>query len=183
MPASKRSMRDPRATRVAPGRAAGVDGADVGGPGNGVHATPAGVPCAGPESITRNAAPAGEPIPMRKQPTGEPCAGELHARFGGREAQAFPTPIQNPAIRVGAGFLPRTPPKRSHHHAHELDPTETRLRSDEICHFAPLRVRILPEPLAENRDPFHTRNVTHRESARYSRRRTVSSMAGNSLHL
>jgi hypothetical protein len=27
---------------------------------------------------------AGEPIPMRKPPTGEPCAGEPHARFGGR---------------------------------------------------------------------------------------------------
>jgi hypothetical protein len=25
-----------------------------------------------------------EPIPMRKLSTGEPCAGELHARFGGR---------------------------------------------------------------------------------------------------
>src|SRR5262249_668567 len=25
-----------------------------------------------------------EPIPMRKLPTGEPCAGEPHARFGGR---------------------------------------------------------------------------------------------------
>ena len=24
------------------------------------------------------------PIPMRKPPTGEPCAGEPHARFGGR---------------------------------------------------------------------------------------------------
>ena len=94
VPAGKRSMRDPRATRVAPGRAAGVDAADVGGPGNGVHATPAGVPCAGPESITRNAAPAGEPIPMRKQPTGEPCAGELHARFGGRGGASLPYPYQ-----------------------------------------------------------------------------------------
>jgi len=25
-----------------------------------------------------------ETTPMRKPPTGEPCAGELHARFGGR---------------------------------------------------------------------------------------------------
>ncbi len=25
-----------------------------------------------------------EPIPMRKRPTGEPCAGKPHARFGGR---------------------------------------------------------------------------------------------------
>ena len=31
---------------------------------------------------------------MRKPPTGEPCAGEPHARFGGRGRQEpFPTPI------------------------------------------------------------------------------------------
>src|SRR5262245_29542692 len=37
----------------------------------------------------------GEPIPMRKPPTGEPCAGEPHARFGGRGRQEpFPTPIE-----------------------------------------------------------------------------------------
>src|SRR5882724_12491502 len=36
---------------------------------------------------------AGEPIPMRKPPTGEPCAGEPHARFGGRgRRKPFPTP-------------------------------------------------------------------------------------------
>ena len=36
----------------------------------------------------------GEPIPMRKLPTGEPCAGEPHARFGGRgRRKPFPTPI------------------------------------------------------------------------------------------
>src|SRR5215831_2559877 len=36
----------------------------------------------------------GEPIPMRKPPTGEPCAGESHARFGGRgRREPFPTPI------------------------------------------------------------------------------------------
>jgi len=35
-----------------------------------------------------------EPIPMRKPPTGEPCAGEPHARFGGRGGRKpFPTPI------------------------------------------------------------------------------------------
>src|SRR6516225_6031625 len=34
----------------------------------------------------------GVPIPMRKPPTGEPCAGELHARFGGRgRRKSFPT--------------------------------------------------------------------------------------------
>jgi hypothetical protein len=30
---------------------------------------------------------------MRKPATGEPCAGEPHARFGGRGGGAFPTPI------------------------------------------------------------------------------------------
>ena len=36
----------------------------------------------------------GKPIPMRKPPTGEPCAGEPHARFGGRGGrEPFPTPI------------------------------------------------------------------------------------------
>ncbi len=34
---------------------------------------------------------------MLKPPTGEPCAGELHARFGGRGGrQPFPTPIGKP---------------------------------------------------------------------------------------
>ena len=31
--------------------------------------------------------------PMRKPPTGEPCAGKSHARFGGRGGDAVPTPI------------------------------------------------------------------------------------------
>ena len=32
---------------------------------------------------------------MRKLPTGEPCAGEPHARFGGRgRREPFPTPIR-----------------------------------------------------------------------------------------
>ncbi len=36
-----------------------------------------------------------EPIPMRKPPTGEPCAGEPHARFGGRgRREPFPTPYR-----------------------------------------------------------------------------------------
>src|SRR5947208_13778925 len=36
-----------------------------------------------------------EPIPMRKPPAGEPCAGEPHARFGGRgRREPFPTPIR-----------------------------------------------------------------------------------------
>jgi len=37
-----------------------------------------------------------EPIPMRQPPTGEPCAGEPHARFGGRgRRKPFPTPIES----------------------------------------------------------------------------------------
>jgi hypothetical protein len=37
---------------------------------------------------------------MRKPPTGEPCAGEPHARFGGRgERKFFPTPIKHFSLR------------------------------------------------------------------------------------
>ena len=32
------------------------------------------------------------PIPMWKPPTGEPCAGEPHARFGGRGGATLPDP-------------------------------------------------------------------------------------------
>ena len=36
-----------------------------------------------------------EPIPMRKPQSGEPCAGEPHARFGGRGGrEPFSTPIK-----------------------------------------------------------------------------------------
>ena len=42
---------------------------------------------------------------MLKPPTGEPCAGEPHARFGGRgESILFPTPIIPPALLVVADF-------------------------------------------------------------------------------
>ena len=34
-----------------------------------------------------------EMLPMRKLPTGEPCAGKPHARFGGRGGKTVPTPI------------------------------------------------------------------------------------------
>jgi hypothetical protein len=38
---------------------------------------------------------------MRKPPTGEPCAGKLHARFGGRGGLLpFPTPIFLPSPQV-----------------------------------------------------------------------------------
>src|SRR5262245_54673943 len=44
----------------------------------------------------------GEPIPMRKPPTGEPCAGEPHARFGGRgRPEPFPPPIGFSVVRMG----------------------------------------------------------------------------------
>ena len=39
----------------------------------------------------------GVPIPMRKQPTGEPVAGEPHTGFGGRgRGSPLPTPILTP---------------------------------------------------------------------------------------
>ncbi len=39
---------------------------------------------------------------MRKPPTGEPCAGEPHARFGGRgRRKPFPTPI----VELSADFF------------------------------------------------------------------------------
>jgi hypothetical protein len=38
---------------------------------------------------------------MRKPPTGEPCAGEPHARFGGRgRREPFPTPIDLEKILI-----------------------------------------------------------------------------------
>ena len=44
---------------------------------------------------------------MLKPPTGEPCAGEPHARFGGRGGrQPFPTPIK---ARRKAHNPPRSP--------------------------------------------------------------------------
>ena len=44
---------------------------------------------------------AGEPTTMLKPPTGEPCAGEPHARFGGRGGTyPFPTPIcKDPTVK------------------------------------------------------------------------------------
>ena len=48
---------------------------------------------------------------MRQLPTGEPCAGELHARFGGRgERRLFSTPISlikhlDPRLRGDDNFL------------------------------------------------------------------------------
>src|SRR5207245_559632 len=46
------------------------------------------------QKSARRALCAGAPIPMRKLPTGEPCAGEPPARFGGRGGrEPFPTPI------------------------------------------------------------------------------------------
>ena len=49
-----------------------------------------------------------EPIPMRKPPTGEPCAGEPHARFGGRgRRKPFPPPIsfEFPGFRVAPAMV------------------------------------------------------------------------------
>ena len=47
-----------------------------------------------PGTVHHGSSPPSEPIPMRKPPTGEPCAGKPHARFGGRGGlKSFPTPI------------------------------------------------------------------------------------------
>ena len=49
-----------------------------------------------------------EPIPMRKLPTGEPCAGKPPARFGGRGGlRPFPTPISSPqdSLREKSHFV------------------------------------------------------------------------------
>ena len=47
----------------------------------------------------------GEPIPMRKPPTGEPCAGEPHARFGGRgRRKLFPTPIARETLTYSSNL-------------------------------------------------------------------------------
>ncbi len=52
---------------------------------------------------------------MRKPPTGEPCAGEPHARFGGRGGRAsFPTPIIVYCYAKHLDFDPSDP-------AYELD--------------------------------------------------------------
>ncbi len=47
--------------------------------------------CAGAFHHDRSPRP-GAPIPMRKQPTGEPCAGDPLARFGGRGGESLPYP-------------------------------------------------------------------------------------------
>ena len=48
---------------------------------------------------------------MRKLPTGEPCAGEPHARFGGRGGRALiPTPIE---LAINQCFLSSLFPRMS----------------------------------------------------------------------
>ena len=52
-----------------------------------------------PGTVHHASSPPSEPIPMRKPLTGEPCAGEPHARFGGRGGRAsFSTPIKHPSF-------------------------------------------------------------------------------------
>jgi hypothetical protein len=38
---------------------------------------------------------------MLKPPTGEPCAGKPHARFGGRGGAALPDPYHTPSSAGG----------------------------------------------------------------------------------
>ena len=44
-----------------------------------------------------------DPVPMRKRPTGEPCAGEPHARFGGRGGLGLPDPYPGSVRPIAAG--------------------------------------------------------------------------------
>jgi len=48
---------------------------------------------------------------MLKPPTGEPCAGEPHARFGGRGGDTLPDPYQNNPTARHSGES-RNPEKR-----------------------------------------------------------------------
>jgi hypothetical protein len=76
------------------GEAVEMDGADVGGPGNGVHAVPLGTPWAGPRRFTlKSLAPASQ---SRCRPNRLESRMRENRTYGseGAEAQAFPTPIQ-----------------------------------------------------------------------------------------
>ena len=44
---------------------------------------------------------------MRKPTTGEPCAGEPHARFGGRGGESLPYPYRRRAQRRYQNIAPR----------------------------------------------------------------------------
>ena len=41
---------------------------------------------------------------MRKPPTGEPCAGEPHARFGGRGGATLPDPYHPKISQIAQNF-------------------------------------------------------------------------------
>ena len=107
---AKQACGHPRSPPLGMGRADGVERADVGSPGQRGH--PGGkwheraagsflgrppplaqclLRCAGAFHHDRSPRP-GAPIPMRKQPTGEPCAGDPLARFGGRGGESLPYP-------------------------------------------------------------------------------------------
>src|SRR5713226_9287289 len=55
----------------------------------------------------------GEPISMKQPPTGEPCAGEPPARFGGRGGESLSDPYQQSL--VPPGFIPLWWPPISRH--------------------------------------------------------------------
>ena len=42
---------------------------------------------------------------MGKPPTGEPCAGEPHARFGGQGGATLPDPYQAPHVHPLVGYV------------------------------------------------------------------------------
>jgi hypothetical protein len=80
-------------TEPAMGEAVESDGADVGGPGNGVHGAPSGAHWAGPRRFTRTSSCAGEPIPLGPNRLESRMRENRTYGSEGGEAQAFPTPI------------------------------------------------------------------------------------------
>jgi hypothetical protein len=97
-------------TEPAMGEAVESDGADVGGPGNGVHGAPSGAHWAGPRRFTRTSSCAGEPIPLGPNRLESRMRENRTYGSEGGEAQAFPTPI-SPAHR-GSG-IPAAIPNRT----------------------------------------------------------------------
>src|SRR5699024_12707637 len=81
-----------------------LDRMHVDGAGNGVQGSE--VLCCCREVHISRSLTVGQSAPMWKPSTGEPCAGEPHARFGGRgRREPSPTPIMGGVLGlVGAGL-------------------------------------------------------------------------------
>ena len=54
---------------------------------------------------------------MRKQPTGEPYAGDPHVRFGGRGGESLPYPYRAGSRNLGQGKLQEKPGRRFPRHS------------------------------------------------------------------